>query len=622
VASIARKVPSGGAARFRDGCRVHWQVVPSRKDAALGLAKSTHCRKADAESVLAAATEDRGKSGRHVRLDDPATYADYALVWLAAMEARNLKPETQLSYRRNVEVHIVPQLGALRILDTTAADVTAFTAYLLSVQPPRSGRPDGGRLTISYARQIRATCAQMIDHWAKDHPLPRDGDGNPVNPWRNAEKISGSRKPKRGKAWMPDEAQMDAWRAQLPPDMRAPFDVLVFTGNRGCEVWALQEQDITWRGKDPRAPLGPQLAALAELDGEAFAAAAAVLHTQRKMERDRTTGDVKNTLAERPLPLDRELTAALAAHFAVLPPRDGWLFYNIRPDHGPMIYDAEQAAQREADVARLWAQVLTPDQLAAAQAGAQHGGKLNAPGSNAAGAVAYVLAQGGRPVKTGEIAAHLGINSSNASACCCQLEEAGRLSRVGQRGGWVPGPKGHEMPAIRAAGQRVGWSREHIGRQLGLTASSVQKILARIPVQQGEPEYSLGADGRIHPRVRDDRPVAARGVRPAADGELRLWTGYSFRRWLGIAAERAGLPLPKGQKTHTTRHYRVGQLRGAGMTFEDIAEWIGDTPASAEEAYSQPSSQARADALAAIAAERARSTERTRPALRVVSAEE
>ena len=29
MARIVRKTPDGGAARFRDGCELHWQLAPS-----------------------------------------------------------------------------------------------------------------------------------------------------------------------------------------------------------------------------------------------------------------------------------------------------------------------------------------------------------------------------------------------------------------------------------------------------------------------------------------------------------------------------------------------------------------------------------------------------------------
>jgi hypothetical protein len=537
-----------------------------------------------------------------VRLDDPTTYADFAPVYLEAIRNKNLKPETQLSYTRNVMVHIVPELGAIRILDTTSEVVQEFTRYLLSDMPPRSGRPEGGPITVNYARQIRNTCSAMLDLWAEDHPMPRDGNGNPVNPWKNTGRISGSRRPKRGKTWVPDEQDMDAWRAEMPEDMRIMFDILSYTGDRGCEVWALQERDITWKGKDRRAPLGPQLAALAELDDEAFAATGLVLHTTRKMERDRTTGDVKNALADRELPLDRELAASLAAHFAVLPPRDGWLFYNIRPDHGPMKYDAKQALQLESDVARLWAEEIPED--------TPHGSGDLGAGTSADG-LAFVLSAG-RPVTTAEVADAIGTTVNNASAHLSQQAKAGKLIKGGTARckTWEPGPR---AMSARMPGVPVGWSRQQIADKLGTDASTVQRILRRIPARPGEPLYSLGINGKPQPRYREDRAPAARGIRPENDGELRLWVGYSFRRWLRLAAEQAGVPLPKGQATHTIRHYRVNQLLAAGMAPENVAEWIGDTTTSVMKSYTQPSRHAKADAMAAIQGERARAKERTQP---------
>ena len=107
-------------------------------------------RRKDAERAL---TEILGRleSGAYV---EPAklTYAEYLRRrWLPAREP-SLRPTTYDGYARNVERHIIPALGAVRLQQLTPDALTAFYADRLRA-PGRNGKPLSAR-TVRYLHSI------------------------------------------------------------------------------------------------------------------------------------------------------------------------------------------------------------------------------------------------------------------------------------------------------------------------------------------------------------------------------------------------------------------------------------------------------------------------------------
>jgi integrase len=85
-----------------------------------------------------------------------------------------------------------------------------------------------------------------------------------------------------------------------------------------------------------------------------------------------------------------------------------------------------------------------------------------------------------------------------------------------------------------------------------------------------------------------------------------------YRRWLGRAAERAGIDLPAGQCSHALRHHCVSVLRDRGFSDQAIGEWIGDTAQTIAQTYGRPMPDT-LDRMAAVLDEA-----HTAPRLRVV----
>ena len=70
--------------------------------------------------------------------------------WLPAVEGR-LRPSTRANYQTNLQVHIIPALGALKLQRLTAPRIASFYSELLA-----DGRRDGKGLAPKTVRNIHA----------------------------------------------------------------------------------------------------------------------------------------------------------------------------------------------------------------------------------------------------------------------------------------------------------------------------------------------------------------------------------------------------------------------------------------------------------------------------------
>ena len=70
--------------------------------------------------------------------------------WLPAVEGR-LRPSTRANYQTNLQVHIIPALGSLKLQRLTAPRIAAFYSELLA-----GGRCDGKGLAPKTVRNIHA----------------------------------------------------------------------------------------------------------------------------------------------------------------------------------------------------------------------------------------------------------------------------------------------------------------------------------------------------------------------------------------------------------------------------------------------------------------------------------
>jgi integrase len=242
--------------------------------------------------------------------DRTTTVAQWAERWLASGPSRRWARGTAAGRRGDVRKHILPVLGHYLVTELRRDDVRLWAAGL-------PGRGAGPAAMVNAAK----TLSTMYSDWLKDDRiLPR---GNPVP-------AGLVKKPARKEFAPLTAAQVEAVAAAMPADMALMVRAEAFYGARASEICGLREEDVTFTGLDVTAPLAPQLARLAELPGDTYDARKPRLRFQRKLERDRTAGPIKNARGNRAVPLPQWLAAALAAQLEKWPPVDGWLFANRR----------------------------------------------------------------------------------------------------------------------------------------------------------------------------------------------------------------------------------------------------------------------------------------------------
>src|SRR5262245_17837836 len=66
------------------------------------------------------------RSGLHVADSQSVTLAEAGRLWLVSCEAAELERATLVDYRRHLEIHIVPLLGAVKLSQLTAPMVRGF----------------------------------------------------------------------------------------------------------------------------------------------------------------------------------------------------------------------------------------------------------------------------------------------------------------------------------------------------------------------------------------------------------------------------------------------------------------------------------------------------------------
>jgi integrase len=81
--------------------------------------------------------------------------------WLPAVEGR-LRRSTRANYRTNLQVHIIPALGALKLQRLTAPRIASFYGELLT-----SGRRDGKGLAPKTVRNVHGLLHRALKDAAR-----------------------------------------------------------------------------------------------------------------------------------------------------------------------------------------------------------------------------------------------------------------------------------------------------------------------------------------------------------------------------------------------------------------------------------------------------------------------
>ena len=171
-------------------------------------------------------------AGSYVQPDLKTTLTEYVTeTWLPSLVVRNRRSSTLESYRRNLEVHVLPRLGQRSLIRVTTADLDRLYADLLV------GVDDRRKLAPRTVRYIHTILHGLFGHAVQKGHLA-------VNPCLRADapepKACRSRTMKTWTA-----TQLRTFLASLDGDrFRAPLLLLATTGMRRGEALGLKWSDL------------------------------------------------------------------------------------------------------------------------------------------------------------------------------------------------------------------------------------------------------------------------------------------------------------------------------------------------------------------------------------------
>lgn len=195
-------------------------------------------RRGDAEKLLADLV-NRAHHGETVT-SERLTLADYLTQrWLPVQEAR-LRRSTFDSYRRNIELHVVPELGQRRLDQLTATDIDVFYASLLkNGRKKRSPGEKGGARGLSpkSVHNIHVMLNKALSDAARKGTVVRN-----VVALADAPSLQARKRPEV-KVWAVDQLVvfLDAIGAHR---MAPAFSFAAHTGMRRGEVLGLRWRDL------------------------------------------------------------------------------------------------------------------------------------------------------------------------------------------------------------------------------------------------------------------------------------------------------------------------------------------------------------------------------------------
>jgi integrase len=237
-------------------------------------------RKKDAENFEDAVGVDV-RAGLHVPDSQSVTLAEAGKLWLDSCEAAGLERATLVDYRRHLELHIVPLIGAVKLSQLTAPAVRAFADALRK-----------GGTSPAMVRKLRVSLSAILTD-----ALERGLVAQNI--------IKGMRKQRRGQEAdrhkgklkvgidIPSPDEVRAIIAHLEGRWRPLLLTAIFTGLRASELRGLRWDDVDLKR------------------GE--------IHVRQRADRYRVIGRPKSESAERSVPLLPMVVNVLREHRLTCP---------------------------------------------------------------------------------------------------------------------------------------------------------------------------------------------------------------------------------------------------------------------------------------------------------------
>lgn len=218
---------------------VFWAELPRdpasgkrRQQTGGGFSTVKDARDARAE-VLAAVRAQGG-----YRPPSKQTLQQWAQEWLATIDAQELAPSTQFSYRRNLELHVLPVLGHIPLRDLDGAALTKLYADLRK-SGNKAPSKLGQQMSIRSVQYIAGTVAQMLTDARKSRRITYNPADDATVP--KARSSQGGRH--KFKVWTGAETArfLDA---VADDRLSAAWVLLAHTGARRGEVLGLRWEDV------------------------------------------------------------------------------------------------------------------------------------------------------------------------------------------------------------------------------------------------------------------------------------------------------------------------------------------------------------------------------------------
>jgi len=245
------------------------------------------------------------RSGLHVPDSQSVTLAEAGRLWLDSCEAAELERATLVDYRRHLELHIVPLLGAVKLAQLTVPVVRGFADALRK-----------GGTSPAMVRKLRVSLSAILTD-----ALERGLVGQNV--------IKGMRKQRRGNEAdrhrgrlrvgvdIPTPDEVRTFIAHLESRWRPLFLTTIFTGLRASELRGLRWSDVDLtRSK---------------------------IHVRQRADRYRVIGRPKSETSERSVPLLPMVVNALREHRLACPKGEQDLVF---PNDAGNVYDHASIIKR------------------------------------------------------------------------------------------------------------------------------------------------------------------------------------------------------------------------------------------------------------------------------------
>jgi len=245
------------------------------------------------------------RAGLHVPDSQSVTIAEAGRLWLDSCEAAELERATLVDYRRHLELHIVPLIGAVKLSQLTAPTVRSFADALRK-----------GGTSPAMVRKLRVSLSAILTD-ALERGLVAQNIVKGLRKQRRGNEADRHKGKLKVGVDIPTPDEVRAIIARLEGRWRPLFLTAIFTGLRASELRGLRWSDVDLtRGE---------------------------IHVRQRADRYRVIGRPKSETSERSIPLLPMVVNVLREHRLACPKGEQDLVF---PNDAGNVYDHASIIKR------------------------------------------------------------------------------------------------------------------------------------------------------------------------------------------------------------------------------------------------------------------------------------